>query len=163
MKLKLACIAMLPLAAIATGGCSEVKDKVVEVRGVTYKFPRDHIDAILTPPEEILYVRLAPPGMNFHIVLDEFGHYLPNRQDKNIESIATLNNRFRQYEIIQSSIGSVVCGNMWPHFNCGFRLNEGEVRWSVLFDREYLGRVTEIKSHAEAVIQGYRRQDAHAG
>lgn len=131
--------------------------KSVSFHGVTYKFPKEHITAATYRPENHLYVRLAPPHVNFHLVLDEWSDR-PSPHGPEFPRISRLSdNRFKNLAIIPSAIGPVVCDQgPQPHFSCGIQIEDGPVKWSILFDRESLGQASEIRRKATSLIQSYR-------
>jgi hypothetical protein len=145
--------------AFALGCCSRPSDlQKFSVRGVVYEIPRHDVHAMTSPKSSIFYVRVAPPGAHYHLVLDEFHHYLPNKLGVNVPTISRINdNRFGSFTVEHSKIGPVVCyTDPIPHFSCGFRLDDGSVRWSVLFDRDRLAQTDQIAADANAVVQAYK-------
>jgi hypothetical protein len=160
-KSKRGCVPLVLLLA-ACAACQQTpsnsSEVTVRLRGTTYVFPKRDVVASVFPPHGTLFVRIAPKGKNFNLVLDERNHYIPNRQGKTIPTISRINDvRFQKFQIITLDFGTVVCGRGWPHFNCGFRIDDGAVRWSVLFDRERLGDVSSIRHEALSVISFYRK------
>jgi hypothetical protein len=143
-------------------GCSsgQPDPQPLSLRGVEYRIPRHDISGLVMPPKDgsALFVRLEPPKADYHLVLDEFSHYLPNKLGPDIPTISRLNdNRFGTFTVTQTKVGPVICQiHHYPHFNCGFRLDDGPVRWSVLFDKERLLQVERIRSEAEAAVHSYR-------
>ena len=148
---------------LAVGACGlggvEMKTKRVTFHGVTYDFPRDHIDAAVIPPEGRLYVRLAPPDGNYHLVLDEWSDR-PSYQGPDVPRISRLNDvRFQKFEITHTPSGPVVCTDRQPHFNCGVQIEDGPVKWSALFDKKFLKHASNIREDATATIRRYRTHD----
>lgn len=155
-------IMFVALAALLTVGCkggSEVGNRNVTVRGTTYHLPDNQIVAATNSSSQIVFVRLAPPGANFHLVIDSFHPYLKNKLGPEVPTISTLNdNMFGRFAKIQSENGAlVICSDgPEPYFNCGIEVLDGDVRWSVLFDRQQLPLADEIRKRATSLIQRYR-------
>ena len=152
----------LSLAALVLGACSpsQPDPQPLSVRGVTYQVPKRDIAAMGLPPKDgsHLYVRVAPPGADYRLVLDEMSHYLPNNLGPNVPTVSRLNdNRFGKFTVAQATFGPVICSTgPQPHFNCGFRLQDGPVRWGVLFDKDRLGQAERIRTDAQAAVRSYR-------
>ena len=118
---------------------------------------------MVMPPKEgsHLYVRLEPPGADYHLILDEFSHYRGNKLGPDVPTISRLNDRFGTFSVTQTAHGPVICMmGPQPHYNCGFRLNDGPVRWGVLFDKTQLGQVERIRMQAQTAIRSYRASGA---
>ena len=156
-------ITVIMAAALMCAGCSEPAPTTATVRGVSYVIPaREVTSEVLTLPSRI-YVRTAPPGADFDLILDAFRVYLPNKQGPGVPTISALNdNRFGKFEVIASADGPVVCyvEPIGPRFNCGISIDDGPVKWSALFDRDQLGRVAAIRREARATIARYLRSAA---
>ena len=151
---------ILLAASLASMGCSRRPDpQPVSLRGVSYEFPRGDIESYNSESEGTLFVRLRSPGSDFDLILDELSHYAANNQGSGVPTISRVNsNLFATFQVINSPVGLVICGGDMPHFNCGFRINDGPVRWSVIFDRDRLPQVKRMRAQAEAAIRSY-----HAG
>lgn len=148
------------LAAIILAGCSNMTKKTQEatLRGVSYEFPKSHIKAAVIPPEGRLYVRLEPPGANFHMILDEWNDR-PSEQP-NVPRISRLTDRFGEFDVISSVNGPIVCDRgPQPHFNCGILVEDGPLKWGVLFDKKYVDQVSDIRLEAISFIRSYRRDN----
>jgi hypothetical protein len=133
-----------------------MKTQKFTLHGVTYEAPGADVEAAVSPEQGRLFVRLAPPGADFHLILDEWND-LPSHQGPKVPRISRLNDvRFQEFTVIEGRSGPVVCTDRQPHFNCGFSIEDGPVRWSVLFDQKHLPRSEELRAEAEARIQAYR-------
>jgi hypothetical protein len=132
----------------------------VSFHGISYEFPRSHIEAAVVPPDGHLYVRLEPTGTNFHLVLDEWID-LPSPHGPSVPRISRLSdNRFGKFAVTPSRDGPIVCDRgPQPHFNCGILVADGPVKWSVLFDRAYVAQASQIRTRAIAAIRSYRKND----
>lgn len=157
--IRFALIGLVALAAMACDkGASEMEPEKITVRGVTYEFPKEDILTAAVPPASgRLFVRLSPPGKQFDLILDELSHYSPNQQGADIPTISRLNDvRFETFKVTHFAWGPVICGRAQPKFNCGLRIEDGAVRWSVLFDKERLQESEQIRAQAWSIIQSYR-------
>jgi hypothetical protein len=126
--------------------------------GIAYQFPKKEVTAAVTPPDGRLFVRLEPQGANFHLILDEWAD-LPSRHGPEVPRISRLSdNRFGKFRLVQAEGGPVVCDlGPQPHFNCGILVLDGPVKWGVLFDKDQVKEVAQIRLQAKAAIQTYRR------
>jgi hypothetical protein len=151
-------LASIVIASIAGLGCSSTKTTSAELHGVKYQFPAGHVSTAVSPSEGTLYVRLAPPGANFHLVLDELADHPSNYED--IPVISRLTDiRFREFEITSTKAGKVYClVGPRPHFNCGMHFRDGPVNWAILFDRRFVEDAPEIWAQTNALIRSYRSQ-----
>mgnify|MGYP003575338003 CR=1 FL=1 len=145
------------LVLLVGGSCSDMTPRIIEVRGSTYKIPNDEIVGFVAPPERKLYLRVAPKGERFHLVIDELDHYLANRQGPDVPTISRLNsNRFWDFSVMDRPFGKVVCGGPYTHYNCGFRIVDQNTNWSVLFDRKDVNNLYQIELRARQSIERYR-------
>jgi hypothetical protein len=144
-------------SSLASFGCTPTTPKRASLHGINYQFPSRDIKAAVFPPGSRLFVRLAPAGADFHLILDEWSD-LPSYQGPDVPRISRLNDvRFQEFAVTRLPSGPVVCTDRQPHFNCGLRIEDGPVKWSVLFDRKSLDRADEVRRQAEAAIKGYRK------
>jgi hypothetical protein len=151
---------ILVVANLASIGCSRRPDpQPISLRGVSYEFPQRDIDAMSLPhgPKETLFVRLHPPLADYHLILDELSHYAANNQGSGVPTISRLNdNRFGKFAVTNGPRGLIICSTgPQPYFNCGFRVDDGPVRWSVLFDRKRLWQAERIHAQGRAAIRSY--------
>ena len=150
------------LAAVALAGCgkgnSQMSDIAISIRGAEYKIPKTHVRGAALSPREMAFIRINPPDEDFDLILDAFDPYLANKQGPDVPTISRLNsNRFGRFEVIASAVGPVVC-SLGPeiHFDCGFEISDGNVKWDVLFDRVNLAKSSTYKRSAERMIESYR-------
>jgi hypothetical protein len=153
--------ALMFACLFALGACtSEVykpADKRVEVNGVPYGFPGKDIEAFVGPSEGTLFVRLAPAGVHFHLIIDELTSDIANKQGPDVPTISRLNsNRFENFRVFSTPHGKVVCGGRTPYFNCGLQVIDQGVKWSILFDDSDLPAAEQIRAKATALITSYR-------
>jgi hypothetical protein len=149
----------IAIAAAVQVACTDraPDPQIVSLHGVSYRFPQRDIESFVSETQGTLFARLRGRGSDFDLILDELSHYAPNKQGGKIPTISRLNdNRFAAFQVMNDPDGPVICGDAMPHFNCGFRIDDGPVRWSVLFDRGRLGQVKRIRAQAEAAIRSYR-------
>ncbi len=146
------------MAMIAACGSSSADPRplVVSFKGVRYAFPKEHLNASVIPPEGRLYVRLAPPSSEFHLILDEWGD-MPSSHGRNVPRISRLSDSFGKVSVTETANGMIVCDlGPKPHFNCGFRLEDGSVKWAVLFDKRLLSQAGQIRESAIRTIATYK-------
>jgi hypothetical protein len=133
-----------------------MKTQQFSFHDVIYNIPRSDIEAAVGPPGNRLFVRIAPAGKNFHLILDEWND-LPGYQGPDIPRISRLNDvRFQKFSYLSRPGGVVVCTDRQPHFNCGLSIEDGPVKWSVLFDRKELDHSDQLRADAESLIKAYR-------
>ena len=142
-----------------SAACSQREPTSVTVRGMSYQFPREHVSASAVEQSGMIFVRIAPPGAKFHLVLDAFSPYLPPVKP-DLPRISRLSdNRFDQYEVVGSAEVPVICSlGPRPHYNCGLSVDDGPVKWGVLFDRDQVERAGDIRQEATSAIRRYRRR-----
>lgn len=147
--------------ALAVAACNfpngSKPDLKVSHHGVTYQFPQRHVSAKVIPPEGRLYVHLAPPEANFHLILDVWADR-PSPHGPEVPRLSRLSdNRFRELQVIQAPGGPVVCDlGPQPHLNCGIEVKDGRVKWAILFDKDQLRNVGQLRYNAERLIGSYR-------
>jgi len=152
---------LLIVSCIILGGCGRKLPAQVSLHGVRYELPRSQVIAAIFPPENRLFVRLAPENAAFQLILDEWSD-LPSHQGPSVPRISRLNDvRFQRYSVSHFPSGPVVCTERQPHFNCGLQVLDGPVKWSVLFDRKYLAQAEELRRQAVEIITGYRTASAN--
>jgi hypothetical protein len=151
-------VTILALLSCLLGGCAKMEGAEVKVRGVSYTIPKDQIVAGSWDTPRGVFVRSAPPGTEFHLVLDAFSPYLPSAHGPNIPRISRLSdNRFRKFYVVESASGPVVCEDgPQPHYNCGIEILDGPVRWGVLFDKSKVPQADQIRAAAKSIISSYR-------
>jgi hypothetical protein len=150
--------------ALLTSGCKDMSRKSdlndITFHGVTYDFPKEHVSTSVIPPEGRLFVRLSPPNANFHLILDQWGDQ-PSDQGPDFPRISRLNDAFGKYSLISSTAGPIVCSlGPEPHFNCGIQVEDGPVKWGVLFDKKYVSEAPQIRAQATSLIKSYRSRHA---
>jgi hypothetical protein len=148
-------------AALAVAGCNfpngSEPDLIVSHHGVTYQFPQKHVSAKVIPPDGRLFVHLAPPETKFHLILDVWADR-PSPHGPDVPRLSRLSdNRFNEIRVIHAAGGPVVCDlGPQPHLNCGIEIRDERVKWAVLFDKEQLKNVRQLRHNAERVIGSYR-------
>jgi hypothetical protein len=152
---------MASMIAACAGGGSKVSNTEVTVRGVKYSIPKNHIRAAALTPANMTFVYIGPPGEKFHLVLDAFKPYLPNKSGFGVPTISRVNdNRFGEYEVVQIKSGVVVCTKVKkPHLDCGLEVDDHGVKWGVLFDKEDIGNSDSIRDRAKAFVLAYREHN----
>ena len=145
---------LVVLFCVLLAGCSDRSAKRVTVEGLPYSFPKSHLNSIVKPDEGHLYVRLHPPGHKFALM----HHPRSDRRQREERTliIATVNtSRFSKHWSAATNVGEVICTDI-PHFNCGVQLYDREMRWSVVFDRDQLPEVSNMKRAAIVLLASYR-------
>ena len=139
---------------VLLAGCSDSSANYVIIEGLPYSFPKSDVNSIVRPDEGHLYVRLHPQGHKFALM----HHPRSDRRQREERTliIATVNtSRFSKHWSVATKVGEVICTDI-PHFNCGFELYDRNIRWSVVFDRDQLPEVSNMKVAATALLAGYR-------
>lgn len=144
--------------AVATGclGCSRMPStQTLTVSGVTYTFPREHVEAYAPPEQGRAYVRLLPAGSNYLLIysLDAFK---PNRQGPEIPTIPTINFAPGKIQVSKVYDSLVVCTPEKRRYNCGIQLKDAGVVWSMLFDELDISRVNLLRQEAVKALESYR-------
>ncbi len=146
---------------VSTEGCSDVaKTKSLTISGVTYTFPRDHVDAVSRPEEEGRYARLHPPGSEYYLEHSRTAEW-SNEQGPDVPTIPHINAAPGPHnihiEVIRTSAGVVVCDRSpRPEYDCGMRIIDAGVPWSVHFNRRHLPRLDTFKAAVESLLASYR-------
>lgn len=131
--------------------------KSINLAGVRYSFPRDHVTAFHERAGSF-YVRLAPPGESFELVLSDKS-YRENDLGEDVPTIAHVNDvPGGALDVIDTPTAKVVCRRDNLNFNCGLRVTDAEQLWSVLFNRDRVGDAAEIRAKAQTIISNYRSQ-----
>lgn len=155
--IRLFCAACLITIAACGLRTKDQHPLAVNFKGVRYVFPRAHVNASVIPPEgSRLYVRLAPPAAKFHLILDENSDR-PSGHPDDVPHISRLTDRFGEFSVTPTTEGLVVCNlGPQPHFNCGFHVDDGGVKWAVLFDKPLMSEAAQIRQQAASNIASYR-------
>lgn len=129
-----------------------MKETKIEVENSSYTFPKSDIEAIVQDQGQTL-IRL-------HRSNDHFKLFYNSRSDREQRQtgrlvISGVSDQFGKFESIESPVGTVVCKNT-PYWSCGFALQDGSVRWSVVFDRQRVGDVKNLKEEALNLLSSYR-------
>lgn len=69
-------------------------------------------------------------------------------------------NRNTDILVLQEAENVIVCTNFDLNYNCGMRIDDGRIRWSILFDKADLGRFKKIRDSAISQINGWKRSAA---
>ena len=130
----------------------------MEYRGVTYEIPKNEVASAALTPRNMLFVLVRPPRGNTLLSLDAFKPYLSNKLGTDVPTISGLNdNRFGTFKVIKAAGGPVICSlGPEPHYNCGLSINDGPVKWGVLFDKAQVASAQSIRRQAQAAIDRYR-------
>jgi hypothetical protein len=149
------------LTLIGLAACDEMpQTRSVTISGVTYTFPGDHVDAISPPQEDSRYARIHAPGSEFYLEHSTSGKW-PNEQGSDVPTIPHINSapgpHNADIEVIRTSAAVVVCDRApRPEYDCGMRIIDAGVPWSVHFNRRHLSRIDALKSTVEKVLASYR-------
>jgi hypothetical protein len=162
MKRLIQAASFAAVTLIAVTGCGEAGKaarRKATVRGVTYQIPSSEIVASTQPPSQVLFIRIEPLGKHFHLILDSFHPYLHYKLPPGTPAISRLSdNLFGHFSTFKSRSGGVVVRSDGPelYFNCGIEVEDGPVKWGVLFDRRYVPEADEIRAQSKALIQSYK-------
>src|SRR5687768_1392515 len=95
-----AVLGAIGLTGLFTTGCSDMNTRTFTLHGIKYEAPQSEIEAAALPPKSRLFVRLAPAGTDFHLILDEWSEFA-SYQGSDIPRISRLNdNRFQKFSVI---------------------------------------------------------------
>jgi hypothetical protein len=145
------------MLTVASGGviaCNKKPSEDTVVFGLPYAFPDRHVDAVVDEGRH-RYVRLRPPGRDLLIIFDE---RLERKQAK-VARVVVAGISYSDYDPhkqVQTPGGTVVCRE-GRGFNCGLKIKDGDLAWSVLFKRDQLAEVADIRAETQALIASYRR------
>lgn len=157
--------ALLPwamLALIGLGqGCSPVQDnyRTLNISGVNYRFPSTHVRNMLKPGQGETFVRLIPPNQPFMLIYSQ-NNYRNNQQGDNIPTISYVNDVPGDFNVIETSSGFVICEPGSRRYNCGLRVEDNGIRWSVLFNQSEVYQSSIIRNTAARIISEYRESNA---
>jgi len=134
--------------------CGQQTSEVdLKLNGSTYHIPKAQLDALVRDQGQIL-VRINSPDREFKLAHNS----RTDREQRETGklTISGVNDQFGPYETLSSTVGAVICidGVDW---NCGFELDDGGVRWSVVFARSRLPQVDSLKQRAAHELEAYRR------
>ena len=143
-------------AALVATGCSELPPDPLTIEGLPYAFPKDHVHGFVPAEKGYLYLRLAPPGQELFLIIDARSER--KQREQNSLVVSSINDtRFSQAKVFFQQGEQIVCKDT-PLYSCGLQLNDSGITWSVVFHRESLSNVTDIKRRAEELITRYRKR-----
>ena len=154
-------IVAVAVIVLFAGGCSAgdgtpPETRAFEIAGAEYLFPQDHIRNFGPPHEGWFYVRLAPPGEAFHLILSD-KTYRESYYGRDVPTVAHISDGIgAKLDVIDTAAGKVLCREDDLHFNCGMRITDGRQLWSILFDRAQVTNAPEIRMKAETLVASYR-------
>ena len=141
----------------------------VELGGNSYFFPAQDISGIVDPKDSgsgQYYIRLIPGGGYYWLVYAPWKERRPNEQGPNVPTIAHINDHPRDMDVSDTAVGKLVCAKkpindesavMREIFNCGFRIYDNGVAWSVIIPGDLAASAPAIKRRAELTLADYRR------
>ena len=149
-----------PAAAILlllTGACArEDKAQAVTLQRVKYEFPSQDVRAI-SLSEFDDYVRLKPSD-EYLIIYSKRKNDRPNDLGPVVPTLAHINDVPQQkVEVIHSPDGAIVCGEpAGLKFECGMRIVDAGLFWSLAFDRAKIADAHRIHAEAANKLASYR-------
>jgi hypothetical protein len=154
------------LAVSAATGCSETPSaKTLTISGVTYTFPSEHVEAA-SSEDGRPYARMRAPGGAFYL---EYSDDIErtNQQGADVPTIPSINSAPGPHnaliEVINTPAGKVVCDRApRRNYDCGMRVFDSGVPWSVHFQERDLPRVGALKSAVDRMLASYRNSNAQA-
>lgn len=142
--------------AVLVGGCSNVEPLTLDIDGVTYVIPRRHVVTTIMPGQGSLYVLAHDPGAVFQLIYSE-RHKISRNYQQGAPLVPHINNFPSEgFEQFDYPSGKTVCRLEVPHWNCGLRIDDGPVPWSVIFDRDQVPNSEAIRNAAVAQLAAYR-------
>jgi hypothetical protein len=149
--------ALLVVPLALAGACAEpMTSRRVEIDGVTYQIPTEQVEARVQPPDGEPYARIRAPQGHFKLVARAQDRIRRNWQGEGTQLVAGINDvpsqRFESYEFPE---GKTVCRGDIPLWNCGLRVQDGSIGWSVIFGRDQVPNSRAIRTAALQLISSY--------
>ena len=143
----------LPLSAACA---RQDTSQAVTLQHVAYEFPSQDVSAV-SFSEFDDYVRLKPSD-EYLIIYSRRKNYRPNDLGPEVPTVTPVNDVPRQkVEVIQSPDGAIVCREpVGLRFECGMRIVDAGLFWSLAFDRAKIADAHRIHAEATDKLAGYR-------
>jgi hypothetical protein len=147
-------MAFLPLSAACAPEPGAAH--VVKLGAVEYKFPSREVSTVQVSDFHD-YVRLKPSD-DYLIVYSKRKNYRRNEQGSGVPTVAHINDvPYQKIEVIQSPDGPIVCREARGlRFECGMRIIDAGLFWSLTFDRAKLRASHSIFTEATNKLASYR-------
>lgn len=148
---------MAIIVAALLASCAEDRQHVTLVMdGIAYDVPAAHVKAHTSTPHQ--FVRIKTPDQPFELAYD--GRLRQRTAPSGWPVIFSLNDGTApNLEHFESGGHKIVCRRASaPKGGCGFRLVHRGTEWSVLFQRDRLPAIGEVRAEAAAQLESYRRE-----
>jgi hypothetical protein len=157
------------IALLGLGACGK-QGEAIQLGRSAYYFPAQHISAITHPAESgsgQYYVRLIPPGDYYWLVHAPRKEGRANKQGAGVPTIAHINDYPGKIDVTQTEAGLLVCRKpinddsayMRQIFNCGFRVYDNGVAWSVIIPGDLAASAPALRRRAEITLASYRADE----
>lgn len=144
----------LSAIGITLGGCGNRPPENIKIEGLPYSFPRSEVERFVRPSDGMTYVRLKESAANYILILDSMVDR--DERERGYPVIASLNfSRYAKTETVDALGGAVICRDR-VGLNCGVRIDDAGIRWSVIFSRNDIVRAPGIRRMALRQVQSYR-------
>lgn len=147
---------VLALSAVGMtlGGCGDRSPQRIEIAGLPYSFPRSEVDRFVRPSDGMTYVRLKESPSHYILILDSMVDR--DERERGYPVVASLNfGRYAKTETVDALGGAVICRDR-VGLNCGVRIDDAGIRWSVIFSRSDIARAPGIRRMALRQVQRHR-------
>ena len=149
------------IVVAALSACADKSDLLrFNVDGVEYEVPAGHIRSFSRAPHQ--FMRVKAPGQPFDLAYDS---RLAGRASSGWPVIFSLNDvPAPNVTYLESGGHKIVCRKASAPFGgCGFVIDDGEVKWSVLFSEEQVPAAKELHVRASEQLQKYRSANLTKG
>jgi hypothetical protein len=154
-------------AALGLSGCEKPpKDKLVTIEGQEYLIPWQHTP-VVNDPRDLPYARShienAVETFTIMILYRESSYELNSKYGyPSLFGVVGETREEMEFQLLKmkSNDDDVFCEkkslNSGLAFQCGLRVQDDKVSWSVNFDTAAVPFAAEIRKKAEKIIKGYR-------
>ena len=146
------------LLLVLSAGCSiPAKEKLLEVTGATYRIPSDHLSGFLSAEESGgPYARVRRADGPFLLIYSLDIRY-PNEQGGDVPTIPYINYApFKKIAVVRTNAGIIVCDEDASRYQCGMRIADAGIPWSILFHLSDIPRAKKLKDQAMLILSQYR-------
>lgn len=150
--------ALALLAGVFVSSCEKAEPlRELTIEGVRYVFPGEMVAGLYDDKvENDDYIRVNTP--NRYQVVYSLRAFRPNEQGGDVPTITHINDDpNNKAEVIPTKSGVVICTPTKLRLDCGIRLIDKGIVWSVLFDRQDIANIEAIMKEARATLASARR------